>query len=601
MAISSFAQSGEVKDPLMAASLSVIPGLGQFYNGESRKGFLFLDVAVINYILLSVSLLAPNMVQAMKAFGEQYGMKANSGVLSAIQDMHIGSPISLVLLAMVASFVAYAARDAYDHAMRKKRRALYADAIIPLDEAASGSYIIHASIIVALAVMAIFFFVPKPLAKQITEIEFFTSITKKNETTTEKHVISNVSHTATSTHKVDTTKPINRIPQKSELSHSQSQAKASASSSSSASASSSSKSASSASSSAAAAASSAKSSASAASSATKMPNFNPLPIMPRNISHAAATPAIPTPFTPATAIAPAQTMLPQTASSAIGVSQFKPVESHAAATTLAALPAAMTPTGLTHSTSAPVMPVSGSAPAGGNRGIQLPGVGSAPIFNGSKGGSTNFKAPTGLSGSGPASGVSGPPAPVMIPTGHSGPGTGIGNGPVPEAMGRTPGGRKGSQEGSDNGPAPVRSGRRGPGSSGESFGPIAIIPSAGSPVSGNSDKPLNRDGAPGKENTAGSTTNVDFSKYMSDLQRRIKRCWFPTRDTQSLRIKVMFKIHSDGQMSNLRLSAPSHNALADQAALSAVQNASPFAPLPAGAPENVDIEFTFDYNVFSGH
>jgi hypothetical protein len=31
-----------------------------------------------------------------------------------------------------------------------------------------------------------------------------------------------------------------------------------------------------------------------------------------------------------------------------------------------------------------------------------------------------------------------------------------------------------------------------------------------------------------------------------------------------------------------------------------VENAAPFRPLPAGAPEDVDIQFTFDYNVFGG-
>lgn len=34
--------------------------------------------------------------------------------------------------------------------------------------------------------------------------------------------------------------------------------------------------------------------------------------------------------------------------------------------------------------------------------------------------------------------------------------------------------------------------------------------------------------------------------------------------------------------------------------MTAMQNASPFAALPDGAPADVDIEFTFDYNVFHG-
>jgi TonB family protein len=53
-------------------------------------------------------------------------------------------------------------------------------------------------------------------------------------------------------------------------------------------------------------------------------------------------------------------------------------------------------------------------------------------------------------------------------------------------------------------------------------------------------------------------------------------------------------------MTNLKLQKSSGTAIADTAALSAAQDAAPFAPLPSGAPENVDIQFTFDYNVFSG-
>lgn len=281
----------------------------------------------------------------------------------------------------------------------------------------------------------------------------------------------------------------------------------------------------------------------------------------------------------------------------MGISQLRPIESHASSTALAALPSAMMPTGLPHASNSAVMPASGSAPARAAQALQLPGATMPILGGGSKSGFSPLKAPAGISGSnsGPSIGA---PAPLMIPTGH--PGSGIGSAPVPQEMGRNTGGKHGTHSGADDGPAPVRAGRRGPGVSGESYGPISIIPSAGSETSGSSNKDLNLDGKKGDFYSPHCVVNVDFTKYMSDLQRRIKRSWFPAKDTQSLRIKVMFKIHSDGQMSNLRLSAPSHNAVADQAALNAVQNASPFAALPPGAPENVDIEFTFDYNVFSG-
>ena len=86
---------------------------------------------------------------------------------------------------------------------------------------------------------------------------------------------------------------------------------------------------------------------------------------------------------------------------------------------------------------------------------------------------------------------------------------------------------------------------------------------------------------------------------MADLQRRIKRAWYPPQEGVTKQVKVMFKIHTNGELSNLRITRSSLSSLADQAALSAIEKAAPFNHLPAHAPDNVDIEFTFDYNVFT--
>lgn len=96
-----------------------------------------------------------------------------------------------------------------------------------------------------------------------------------------------------------------------------------------------------------------------------------------------------------------------------------------------------------------------------------------------------------------------------------------------------------------------------------------------------------------------NVTDTDFGPYMATLQRRIKRSWFPPKNTESLRGKVVFKVHNDGSMTNLRMVTTTDLPAADQAMMKAVQNAAPFAALPPGAPADVDIEFTFDYNVFN--
>lgn len=92
--------------------------------------------------------------------------------------------------------------------------------------------------------------------------------------------------------------------------------------------------------------------------------------------------------------------------------------------------------------------------------------------------------------------------------------------------------------------------------------------------------------------------DIDFGPYMEELQRRIKRAWRPPRGNESKRVVVTFKISTDGQLRDLAIKKGSGFEPSDKAALLAVQEAAPFARLPQGAPSSVDIEFTFDYNVF---
>lgn len=96
--------------------------------------------------------------------------------------------------------------------------------------------------------------------------------------------------------------------------------------------------------------------------------------------------------------------------------------------------------------------------------------------------------------------------------------------------------------------------------------------------------------------------DVDFGPYMADMQRKIKREWYPPKGNTSERIQVLFKISQKGALSDLKILTPGLSEAASHAALEAVINASKnFSPLPAGSPDSVDIEFTFDYNVFHNH
>ena len=86
---------------------------------------------------------------------------------------------------------------------------------------------------------------------------------------------------------------------------------------------------------------------------------------------------------------------------------------------------------------------------------------------------------------------------------------------------------------------------------------------------------------------------------MRELQRRIKMNWEPPKGNESKRVVLLFRIGRDGRLLSNKVLKSSGLAVADNAAKAAVELTAPFKPLP---PEykgsSVDIQFTFDYNVF---
>lgn len=107
--------------------------------------------------------------------------------------------------------------------------------------------------------------------------------------------------------------------------------------------------------------------------------------------------------------------------------------------------------------------------------------------------------------------------------------------------------------------------------------------------------PGNPKGAPGID----AIREPDFGPYMRDLQRRIKMNWEPPKGNESKRVVLLFIISRDGRLISVKVNKSSGVPSADKAAIAAVQLTAPFRPLP---PEykgsSVDIQFTFDYNVF---
>ena len=132
-----------------------------------------------------------------------------------------------------------------------------------------------------------------------------------------------------------------------------------------------------------------------------------------------------------------------------------------------------------------------------------------------------------------------------------------------------------------------------PSSGGGSNSPLA----RGSSGSGNVGNPGGGGGAPGID----ALREPDFGPYMRELQRRIKLNWDPPKGNESKRVVLLFKIAKDGRLLSCRVHKSSGLPSADQAALKAVELTAPFRPLPADfRGQSIDIQFTFDYNVFGG-
>lgn len=109
---------------------------------------------------------------------------------------------------------------------------------------------------------------------------------------------------------------------------------------------------------------------------------------------------------------------------------------------------------------------------------------------------------------------------------------------------------------------------------------------------GTSSQPLSRQANTGEQN--------QLTQYEKGLDRSIKRAWFPPVGHHKDRVVVSFNVSSGGDASDLKIEEPSENEISNQAALKAVENASPFRPLPADVPGPASVRATFDYNSFSG-
>lgn len=91
----------------------------------------------------------------------------------------------------------------------------------------------------------------------------------------------------------------------------------------------------------------------------------------------------------------------------------------------------------------------------------------------------------------------------------------------------------------------------------------------------------------------------DFGTYMKRLQKKIKSNWSPPKGKESNKIVLKFTVLRDGNLSEIKVIKTSNDRSTNGAAIRALVMSAPFEPLPKEYKgKSVDIEFTFDYNVF---
>lgn len=568
-------------EPSVAGALSLVPGLGQFYNGDRLKGWLFLEVGAINFIIILSILCADSISKGILAFADSHQFAANVALVKQLGSFKLGHPGATLLFALCLSFIAFSVRDAYDRALNIKNREIYAGHFLELSEATSGSYLAHFALMGALLLLSCFLLIPAPPRTQVTEIEFISRTDKDQRIKPKTHVISTVNVKPEGIHR----------PRPVQTNQGQTTPSQPASSS---------------------------------SHREQTQVQKPLP-KPENKTDAQSAPKpaplklheTPKPPAPVTAPLPAvhppapAPLAAQPARVIPTAVQPRPVANASSAMSALPLPkpmAATTTQGATflHPDSAPV-PVTVGAGAftpkpllamntAGRAGNPVLSVATSPIGMASVARPSNSNQ-SWMSGKSPTGAKSGtaPAAPTIDASSFNGTGD---KHAKPTIIDGTSG-RTGSGKSTSEGPKPTAA-KSGPGPGDV----IAVIPHVlgpkGDPTGGISNPDPSTTGV-GKP-TAGSTEHPmpKFGEYMAALQRRIRRAWYPPRQPNSKSTMIVFTIGVNGELLSTHLQRSSGEAAMDDAAMQAIRNSAPFPHLPQHADEPIDVQFTFDYNVFGG-
>ncbi|PZM85851.1 MAG: hypothetical protein DKT66_00150 [Candidatus Melainabacteria bacterium] len=563
------ANKGEL-EPSVAGALSLVPGLGQFYNGDRLKGWLFLEVGAINFIILLGILCADSISNGIVQFASSHHFSANVSLVKQLGSFKLGHPGATLLFALCLAFIAYSVRDAYDRALNIKNREIYQGHFLELSEATSGSYLAHFALMGALLLLSVFLLIPAPTRQQVTEIEFVSQSQKERIKPPQTNRVDVHNSRAEGLHKPKEpvrTSQAQRAPSKPAASQSQQQQ------------------------------TQAKPQPKPEIKTQSQDAPKPQPVKSHEAPKppAPTTAPLPTVRPPAPVVAQPAPTLPMPA---------RPMPIAPAPLTPAPMPAkSMASPNFVRPFAVPApinAAVGASAPAPlmalnktGIASAQLPSIATIPIRFGT---AANPGSQGWMRGknSNAIKGGGGPSAPAVDTSSF----VGNGNGQSKPTLADTSSSRIGNGKSHSVGDAPKPiAARTGPAPGDR----LVVVPTITSPIGeprrGNPDPSASGKGDP--RVATRENPNPDFTEYMSTLQRRIRSAWTPPRQPRSKSTVAVFTIGTNGELLGLKLQRSSGDSKMDEAAMQSIRNSAPFKHLPQYSPDSIDVQFTFDYNVFN--
>jgi TonB family protein len=92
--------------------------------------------------------------------------------------------------------------------------------------------------------------------------------------------------------------------------------------------------------------------------------------------------------------------------------------------------------------------------------------------------------------------------------------------------------------------------------------------------------------------------DVDLNSYLRDMGHTLQHGWLGGAPDVNRSAIVEFTLHSNGAVSEVKISKTSGSKAVDDAAVKTVEKTT-LPALPAGAPPEVDVNFTFHLNLYS--